>query len=296
MKTVLLTGATGYIGRHVLKSLFNLCHNAQGKIRIISIIRNIKEIEDSIPEYVQYINYDFSKNEDHSELIERMNGAPDILIHLAWSSGFDHNSDDHINYISAHYKFITNLIANGTSTVCVAGSFRECGACSGKIDENCTCQDLNNYALAKNTLRKALEIYQESKSFSFRWLRYFTPIGDEEHNNSILSKILKWDAEGRRSFGFTDGSEMYDYIPIDKLADYTVKIALQNSVQGIINVCSGQATSLKDVVEKFIEDRSLRIRPDYGKFQRRGYDPALIYGDTEKLKLALKAFDDEFSS
>lgn len=285
-KLILVTGANGYIGRHVVKELVN------------SFSETIEVVASDHHEFskalvpVKYVRFNFLTDPITSDTVRYLGGGmiPDIVLHLAWRSGFDHNSFDHILDLSQHYQFLLSLIQEGVRKLAVAGSFREYGSCHGKIAEDHPCLSANNYALAKNTLHEALTIYQKSHPFVFQWLRFFTPYGDDGKNNSLLTKILIWEREGRKEFPFTDGLEQYDYIHIDKLAEYTSKVILQDRVTGAINICSGEPVYLKDVVNDFIKKNKLTIRPKFGAYQRRDYDSFLIYGDNSKLLAALEEY------
>lgn len=73
----------------------------------------------------------------------------------------------------------------------------------------------------------------------------FTPYGDDEHNNSILTKILKWEKEGKTSFPFTEGKEQYDYIHIDVLAEQIVRIILQEKSTALLTAVPENRLRLK---------------------------------------------------
>lgn len=271
-KTVLITGSNGYIGRHIVKNLQNT-----NLYNVVCVDYKQQETSETT------IQYDIIKDCKKETLFNDLK-SPDILIHLAWRDGFNHNATSHIEDLSSHFNFIKNLIDNGTKQVIVAGSFREYGRVSGKVTEDFPCKTDTLYTIAKNALRESLEIYTKNKDICFQWLRFFTPYGDDKYNNSILSKILSWEQEGKTSFPFTDGLEEYDYIHVDELAEQVVNVVKQQEIQGIINICSGKSVRLKDVVEKFLKENSLKIKPEYGAFKRRDYDSNIIYGDNQKIQ------------
>lgn len=51
-----------------------------------------------------------------------------------------------------------------------------------------------------------------------------------------------------------------------------VAASVQNKVNGIINVCTGQPRTLADRVEQFLRDKNYKIKLDYGVFPDRPYD------------------------
>ena len=81
--------------------------------------------------------------------------------------------------------------------------------------------------------------------------------------------------------------KVYDFISVEKLAEQIAEASVQNTVEGIINVCSGTPVALKDMVEKFIEENGLGIRPEYGVFPDRKYDSPAIWGDCSKINAIL---------
>ncbi len=283
-KNILVTGANGYIGSHIISEL----SKHQEKFNITGVDFNNSNIKKDI----NFINYNILEQSNNFNLYQELN-SPDILLHLAWQDGFTHNADSHILKLSQHFAFIKNLIDNGCIHIAVAGSFREYGKCNGKVTEDHICETDNNYSLAKYTLNKALKLYTQNKGICFQWLRFFTPYGDDKLNNSILSKILKWEKEGKDSFPFTEGKEQYDYIHVDMLAKYVVATISQTKIDGEINICTGNPTELKVMVENFIKDNNLKIKPIFGAYKSRNYDSPIIYGDNTKILKILEGYNAE---
>lgn len=278
MTNILVTGANGYIGSHIISLL--LKRNCQDKIVAVDFEHN------HIPAGAICLKYDILKNADNINLYNDLQ-KPDIVLHLAWQDGFNHNAESHMRDLSLHYLFLKNLIDNGVTQIAVAGSFREYGSCNGRVSEDYPCFADNHYSLAKLTLKKGIEIYLKNKKICFQWLRFFTPYGDDQLNSSILSKILKWSEEGKDTFPFTDGTEQYDYIHINELSRQVIAVINQKQFDGVINICSGKPTSLKEIVESFIARNALKIKPNYGAFPSRSYDSSIIYGDNSKIKLIM---------
>ena len=91
----------------------------------------------------------------------------------------------------------------------------------------------------------------------------------------------------KKTFPFTNGTNKYDFINIKELSRQISEASIQNKVEGIINVCSGKPIALKDMVETFIKDNNLNIRPCYGAFPDRKYDSPAIWGDASKINSIL---------
>lgn len=269
---ILITGANGYIGRHIVNCLLNNGND------VIACDINTENIDPRATLLKMNI---FKNTEDN--LFETL-GKPDVCLHLAWRNGFVHNADTHIGDLSAHYKFINNMIQGGLKHIAIMGSMHEVGYWEGPIDENTPCKPLSMYGIAKNALRQSIELLCDQKNIIFQWLRCFYVVGDDKFNNSIFCKILKAVEEKKKTFPFNSGKNKYDFINIDELAVIISKTITQNKINGIINCCLGNPISLADRVEQFIKENNLNIELDYGVYPDRPYDSPCIYGDTTKLK------------
>ncbi len=280
MVNILITGANGYIGRHVLQKSIELTNN----VSIVDLKFN--EALQNVGQYQEDILAQCSSDDLYNKL-----GKPDILIHLAWQDGFNHKSDTHLRMLPRHYEFIRNMIDHGCKNVTIMGSMHEVGYWEGEINEDTPCNPMSLYGIAKNALRQAVITYCEDKDVSLKWLRAFYITGDDNHNKSIFAKILEMAANGKSSFPFTDGKCKYDFQDVDLLAEQIVKSSIQTQINGIINVCSGKPVALKDKVEEFIKEHHLNIKPEYGAFPSRKYDSPEIFGNNAKITEIMENYD-----
>ena len=264
---VAVTGAGGYIGRHVVEALLSQGHEVVA----------VDFVHEGIDERAAIADVNLFSGE--ADMYDQL-GRPDSVIHLAWKDGFVHNSNAHMDYLSSHYIFLRNLVDAGCKNISVMGTMHEIGFYEGKIDENTPCNPLSQYGIAKNALRQALLTYTKDKDVNIFWLRAYYILGDDSKNNSIFAKILAAVDEGKKEFPFTTGKNQYDFIQVDELAEQIAKASTQTEYTGIINVCSGKPISLGERVEQFIKDNQLDITLKYGVFPERPYDSKIEYGDS----------------
>lgn len=275
---VLVTGANGYIGRHVVSSLLDLGHKVIAcDLKVSDIDTKAKVIEENL----------FS---DMGCIFERLD-SPDVCIHLAWRDGFVHNSFNHIDDLPAHYRFLTSMINGGLRHLAVMGSMHEVGYWEGAIDETTPCNPLSLYGIAKNALRQSMMLYCKERACKFYWLRGYYVLGDDSHNHSVFAKLLQADKEGKKLFPFTTGKTKYDFVSVEELSRQIAMASTQELITGIINCCSGKPVSLAERVEQYIKEHNLSIKLDYGKYPDRPYDSPIIYGDPTKIKQIMNKYE-----
>ena len=268
---VLVTGANGYIGRHVVEQLLDMGAD------VLAADFNF----DGVDERAQKVEAPIFSGDEN--IYEQM-GKPDVCIHLAWRNGFVHNADSHIEDLPNHYTFLKNMIEGGLKQVVVMGTMHEVGYWEGAIDENTPTNPLSLYGIAKNALRQMTELLAKKSEVCFQWIRGYYIIGDDIKSNSIFSKIVQAEQAGNKTFPFTSGKNLYDFISLEELAREISSVGLQKEVTGIINCCSGKPVSLAEQVESFIKEHGFKIRLEYGAYPDRAYDSPGIWGDAEKIK------------
>ena len=268
---VLVTGAGGYIGRHVVKNLLDKGHE------VLASDFSFKGID----ERATFIDEPIFSGEKN--IFDRL-GRPDVLIHMAWRDGFIHNSHAHMADLSAHVVFLENMIDGGLKYLTVMGTMHEVGYHEGAIDENTPCNPMSMYGIAKNALRQTLMLFCKDKDVNLHWLRAYYIYGDDLRGSSIFGKISQAVIDGKKTFPFTTGKNKYDFIHVDTLAEYIVEASVQNKINGIINVSTGNPIPLGEQIEKFIADNKFDIKLDYGAFPDRPYDSPAVWGDNSKIK------------
>lgn len=282
MKKVLVTGATGFIGNYVINELLK-----NQNISVVASSRSQDKAEKCEWFHrVIYVSYDVEQPLNVS-LSEHFH-EPDCLIHLAWDGLNDYDDFNHTDhYLFQHYRFIKQLIREGLRDISVSGTCLEVGLKEGCFNENISTSPVTNYGLAKDCLRKFLELNARNNNISFKWIRLFYLFGDGQRNKSLMGHLKKAIRENSKTFPMSGGEQLRDYLPIEIAANYIVHIALQKNIQGVINCCKGQPISVRRFVENYLNESNVDIELDLGKYPYPKHEPFAFWGDKSKLNLVL---------
>lgn len=282
MKKVLVTGATGFIGTAVIEELLR-----KGYAVIASSSNMNKAVSKDWWDMVTYIEFDlklFNSNLDYFYFFQQ----PDLLIHLAWEGLPNYTNEFHVNEnLPRHASFLKNMLVNGLTDLTVTGTCFEYGMQEGCLSETMECHPANAYAIAKNELRKQLELLSSTVNFNFKWARLFYMYGRGQNPKSLISQLDKALEQNEPVFNMSGGEQVRDFLPIEKVAAYIVAIAAQTVVTGIINCCSGKPVTVKEFVENYLNEKNKGIRLNLGYYPYTDYEAMKFWGDNTKLKLIL---------
>jgi nucleoside-diphosphate-sugar epimerase len=277
---VLVTGASGYIGQHLITNLL------QKKIDIIASASSEKSLDKfKWKNDVKYVSLDIFNYDNSLNLFKHFD-FPDKVIHLAWRGLPNYNDKFHFeNNLPKDVQFLTNLITNGVKDITVAGTCFEYGLQEGSLLEEMETYPCTYYGLAKDSLRKYLELLSLQHKFKLKWLRLFYSYGDGQSEKSILS-LLKMAIQNKHtSFEMSGGEQIRDYLPIEIMTQKIIDISLKSDYAGILNICSGNPKKLKDFIFEYLQDQSIELK--FGVFPYNKYEPMQFWGDTEKFKNVL---------
>jgi len=278
---ILVTGASGFIGNHVVEELLKHEHEITA-----TAIEQPQKICFSWIEKVNYVQTDLN---DAKENWFTFFNKPDRIIHLAWEGLPNYEELFHLERnLPNNYFFLKNMIENGLKKVVVTGTCAEYGMQSGALGEDCETKPNSSYALAKDCLRKFLEQLQKNLNFDLKWIRLFYMYGKGQSPNSILSQLGAALDRGDKVFNMSGGKQLRDYLPIEKIAEYIVKISMQDKVSGIINCCSGEPISIRRVVEDFLTGKNKNIELNPGFYPYAVHEPMAFWGNTGKLEKILQ--------
>lgn len=274
---LLVTGATGFIGHHLVPKLIAAGH------QVTVIARSEQEnAKWSWQDNVRWIKADIYQLDKHwINQIDRQ----DALIHLAWQGLPNYEAEFHIKHnLPAESAFLETVIKLGIKQVLVTGTCFEYGNQSGCLDETCETLPNNNYAIAKDKLRKYLVKLQKKYGFRLKWARLFYMYGEGQSGKSLLGQLKTAIEKQQTIFNMSGGEQVRDYLPVETVAEYLLKLIECQDCDGIVNICSGQPITIRTMVEKFLIENNFKMELNLGYYPYLDNEPMAFWGNQHKLQ------------
>jgi len=304
MKRVLVTGASGFIGRHTLKPLL-----AEG-YEVFAISRSGLE---GFPE-VNWLRGDLFDSLWLEKLLQTV--KPSHLLHCAWYTehGKFWNAPQNLDWLAVSLRLIKAFQECGGKRVVVAGTCAEYDWVNTNLltplppspqrgegeEEKITyppLHDLDYHLILESDRTVPSSLYGESKlallrvlakfapetGLSYGWGRVFWVFGPGEPEQKLISSLIKA-LRGDRLFVCNSGEARRDFIPVQDVGNALVKI-LSSQVEGAVNIASGQPLKIGDVVRYLAQEMH---KPDLVEIHPGEQNPVSICANISTLKNIVK--------
>lgn len=236
---ILLSGATGYIGRNLKRMLEMGGHNV---IPLKIFLRNGKNLVDQ-KKFLDKSLHNLNTREQNI----------DVFIHLAWMNTNDWSSEQHLSInMPLSYYLIERLSDLGIPKFVCIGSCLEYGMLEGRLDEEIEVKPESNYAKAKVRLFETLQGLSIRKGFTLSWLRLFYVYGGDQPENTLFGSLKRHLNQKNHVFPMSGGQQVRDYLHISEVCYKISLIASHTKATGIINICSGKAIVLEEQVRSWL--------------------------------------------
>jgi len=245
MKKVLVTGGSGFIGRHLVADLLRRGHIVHA-LDLPGMAR--------APEGMQanFVAHDCDLlSADSVESIVREVRA-EQLVHLAWytAHGKFWNATENLAWTQASLALVRAFCENGGKRMVGAGTCAEYdwSGPRGILDEAAACRPASLYGVCKHSLFSIISRYAELNGLSFAWGRVFFLYGPGEDRRrlvpSLIEKMLKREAAVVRF-----GSHERNLIHTEDAGRAFAEIA-ESDVTGPVNIAGPDSMMLGDIACK----------------------------------------------
>jgi len=245
MSTVLVTGAAGFIGASVIESL------KHKGFTIHAVWYNRPPNIDS--SLVKWHKANLLNLNDIQHLLARV--RPTYLIHLAWCTSQDKYWTDpsNLQWLTSGIELARCFVNNGGRRCIFAGTSAEYDWTTGQVlKEGVSILNPQKlYGGSKLGLYWILKRYFEQEDVGFAWTRFFNPFGERENVKRLIPKTCLRLLNGENLF-FDAARSLRDFLHIKDIGSAIVSV-LQSKINGPVNIASGIAVSVRDVITTIAE-------------------------------------------
>ncbi len=209
---------------------------------------------------------------------------PKKIIFLSWPGLPFYESTFHVTKnLPIMITFFEELMKQGIKRIVATGTCYEYGSLTGALSETLLAEPLNQYAIAKNTLRQVLQKLCNDNNVSFAWARIFYPYGEYQNPNSLIPSLKKAILNKDEFFNISSGKLIRDFVEIEKVVSYLLFLVNDEKNKGIFNIGSGEPKLVETLVEEIINSEKSNIKIKKSFIKSRKNEPQEFWADMTKL-------------
>lgn len=240
MKRVLVTGATGFIGRHSLDTLLQRGFE-------------VHAVTSGEPRSRRLDCHWHSVNLlDASQVKSLLQQAqPTHLLHFAWYAvpGKYWTAEENFQWVQASLELLQQFRNQGGQRVVMAGTCAEYDWSYGYCSEALTpTKPSLVYGVCKQALQAMLTVYAEQTGLSSAWGRIFFLYGSYESPSRLVASVIRSLLANQPAL-CSHGNQIRDFLHVQDVADAFVAL-LESEVKGTVNIASGVPITLKALIYK----------------------------------------------
>lgn len=264
-KTIVVTGAAGFIGRRVVARL--------GETGATIVAVDCAPKPAGFPDSVVYQRMHLSEQNE-------MPSAA-ALIHLAWNMDRANTTEQS----RAVADFSQLLAAAEWTHVIGLGSAEEYGACAGRLTEDMAPGPaLSAYGAAKHAACRALQAWADGPTRKGVWLRPFVVYGAGQGGNMAIPYALRC-ARERKPADFSEGIQFRDFVHVDDVADGIIAaltaLPTWSNAFTACNLGRGEPVRLREILERIAANTGAQDLFRFGTRAMRPGEPPVQYAATD---------------
>lgn len=230
---ILVTGGSGFIGRHLLPLL--------ERHQLLLIGRNEPRIR---PPNATYVHGDLAEAASWRDAAREF--SPEACIHLAWTGLPDYSLPRCLENFDSSVRLFELLGDMGCRKIFAAGTCWEYGNLQGRVGEMDSPNSMNLFASFKTALRLVGESLAASRGLSFVWGRLFFVYGPGQRETSLIPSCYQALKKGR-SPRVNNPDAVNDFIHVSDVARAIQALIESSGVSGVFNIGSGMPTGAGEV-------------------------------------------------
>jgi nucleoside-diphosphate-sugar epimerase len=271
MTAVLVTGASGFIGRHTLGALVARGYD----------VHAVSPVPESPQPGVRWHLVNLLDPAAVRDLLAAV--APTHLLHAGWcvTPGQYTTSPENLHWVRASLTLFEEFARHGGRHAVAAGTCFEYDLNYGYCSERTPLAPSTLYGAAKASLGQVALAYARQAGFTLAWARIFFLYGPHEHPSRFAASVLR-SLLLNQPARCSHGNQIRDFLHVQDVANGLVA-ALQAGLDGPVNVASGQPLRLKDLIYRAADMVGRRDLVQLGAIPVPPDEPPLIVGDVRRL-------------
>jgi len=271
---VLLTGATGFVGRQILRILIG----RGAEVRVV--VRGASRLMDADTGVSIIVSPDLFA-ESASWWTQTCDGI-DIVIHAAWYAepGKYLQSPLNLDCLEGTLRLARGAADAGVHRFVGVGTCFEYDLTGGNLSIETPLQPLTPYAGAKAAAFMALSQWLPSRNVEFCWCRLFYLHGEHEDRRRLVPYLREKLSAGELA-ELTSGSQIRDFLDVREAGRLLVEAGLSN-IRGPVNICSGVPVTVRELAETIADEYGRRDLLKFGARPENLIDPPKVVGIRSK--------------
>lgn len=272
MKRIAVTGATGFVGRQIMRVLDN------EDVALLPVVRDGKEhLLSGVANVERTITTQDLFSESEAWWEHQLQGA-DIVIHGAWYAepGKYLQSPTNMDCLIGSMVLAKGAAKAGVKRFVGIGTCAEYDQSFGVLTVDTPLKPLTPYAAAKASLFLALSQLLPIQSVDFAWCRLFYLYGEGEDERRLVPYIRKQLEKGEPA-ELTSGKQIRDFMDVADAAKLIADVALSER-SGPVNVCSGVPITVRQLAERIADEYGRRDLLKFGARPDNLFDSPCVIG------------------
>jgi nucleoside-diphosphate-sugar epimerase len=275
---ILVTGATGFLGSHLIEELLAHGHEIGALVRPEADAWRLKDV---LPRIVRL---DGSFDDLSGIRTALKTFKPEAVAHLAWRgvAGADRNNPLQMQNVSDAAALAVACAEEGVTAFVGAGSQAEYGPYPRAISEGDPAHPTTLYGQAKLAAMEAVREIAENKGLRLAWLRVFSTYGPKDADYWLVPSLIRALRSGQR-MPLTRCEQLWGFLHARDAAS-AFRLALeQPAARGILNLGAPEAPPLKETVLALRDLVNPSAELGFGDIPYRDDQVMILRADVTKL-------------